>query len=201
MKSLKAIATNAKMRLIGFGAVAASVAMLALPAFSANAAPQRPHWVKTTATVTVTQDQINANPRIKHHDPRFSDPQITLLDGQAQVSSVFTGIDPNTSASDVAVQVISIWSPVVRLSRIDWVFVSATVGGNPTSADFVRDHRFGLRDAVNDEVRKTIKSEFDSRIYRDTAVTVSPDGVAVTATVWERQTATATPTPAPATTS
>ena len=201
MNTLKTIATSARTRLIGIGAVAASVAMLAFPAFSASAAPQHPQWVKTTATVTVTQEQINDNPRIKHHDPRFSDPDITLLDGQAQVSSVFTGIDPNTSASDVAVQVISIWSPVVRAGRIDWAFVSATVGGHPTSADFVRDHRFGLRDSVNDEVRKTINAQFDSHIYRDTAVTVSPDGVAVTATIWERQSATAAPTPAAATAS
>lgn len=195
MKTPKTFVTRTRARLFGIGALALTVMLLALPATSANAAAQ---LIKTTVTVTVTQDQINSNPRIKRHDPRFSDPQITLLAGQAQVSSVFTGIDPITKARDVAVQVISIWSPVVRAGRIDWVFVSGTFGGHPSSSDLVRDHRFGLQDSVNDEVRKTIKTQYNSSVFRDTAVTVSPSGVVVTATVWQRQTP--TPTPAPSTT-
>ena len=115
-----------------------------------------------------------------------TDPSITLLSGQAQVNSTFGGIDPNTKASDSAVPVVSNWIPVVRDERIDWIFVSGTVAGQPTSADFIRDHRSGLIDSGNDEVRKAIGAQFNSKIFRDTAVTAFPDGILVNATVWTR---------------
>ncbi len=115
-----------------------------------------------------------------------TDPSITLLSSQVQVNSTFSGIDPNTKASDSVVPVVSIWTTVVRDERIDWIFVSGTVAGQPTGADFVHDHRFGLIDSVNDEARKAIDAQFNSKIFRDTAVTASSDGVLVSATVWTR---------------
>ena len=159
---------------------------------SADVFPEGLKGTPTPETVTVSQSQINANPQIKHHDPRFTDPNIVLLAGQAQVTSTFTGIDPISKANDNGVPVVSVWTPTVRDGRIDWVFVSGMVNGNPTTADFVKDHRFGLRDSVNDTVHHTIETQYASRIYKDTSVSVSANGVVVNTDVWTKN-GTATP--------
>jgi hypothetical protein len=144
-------------------------------------------WTQVTATPTVTQDQLDANPHITNHNPAYSNVNITLLDGQAQVSSTYT-------ADGSVVTLVSLWTPFIVDGRVDWNFVSATVNGQATTSDRVQDHRFGLRDATNDEIRKAIEAQYDSHLFQDTAVTVSPSGVAVTATVWKHGEA-ATPTP------
>lgn len=171
--------------------VTAIVALVgaALPAAQANAAPIPDKWQKTTKTITITQDQINASYRVTNPVNRaITNVSVTVEQGQISVAATVT------KRGEQPVATVSIWQPVIRYGLIDWKFVSATANGQPVTPELkqilIRLHEVALRNFV----RSAIRHNAAAHIFV-TNVTLTPGLITVTADVWEN--VPATPTAAP----
>jgi hypothetical protein len=166
----------------------ALLAAIAVPGYSASAAPEPTIWQKTTKTITITQDQINSSYRVTNPlDRAISNVSVTVQQGQISIAATFT------KRGQPPINTVSIWQPVIRYGLLDWKFVSATGNGQPITPDLlaivVRIHHVALFNAV----RGLLRSLAPVRITI-TNVSLTPGLVTITGNVYVWTKTTPTPT-------